>query len=84
MSQVEKLVARLLDVPADFSWEELVRVLATYGYQEKAASGSHRRFVNETTGRVITGLVKPHHPRKHVGRSYLRKVIEYLNLKADI
>jgi predicted RNA binding protein YcfA (HicA-like mRNA interferase family) len=83
MSQQEKLVARLLDVPADFSWDELVRVLSAFGYEEKPLSGSHRRFFNPETGQIISGLVKPHHPRKHVGRGYLRKVIDHLNLKAN-
>jgi len=84
VSKAEKLILRLLEVPADFSWDELVRVLAMYGFHERPGSGSHRRFVNESTGKMITGLVKPHHPRKHVARGYLRKAIEYLDLKADI
>ncbi len=83
MSQHEKLVARLLGVPPDFSWDELVRVLSAFGYEEKSGSGSHRRFFNPETKQITTGLVKPHRPRKDVGRKYLRKVIEHLNLKAD-
>lgn len=83
MSKHEKLIDRLLEVPADFSWDELVRVLSAYGYKEVPSSGSHRRFVNPETERVITGLVRPHHPRKDVGRKYLRNVIEHLNLKDE-
>ena len=82
MSKHEKLIARLLEVPANFSWGELVRVLSAFGYTEETLSGSHRRFFNPVTRRVIAGLVKPHHPNKDVPRGYLRKVIEHLDLKA--
>ena len=82
MSKQEKLIAKLLEVPADFTWDELVRVLSAFGYREETSSGSHRRFFNPDTKRVIMGLVKPHHPRKEVRRAYLRRVIGHLNLKA--
>lgn len=80
MTQREKLVLRLLSVPADFEWDELVRVLSYFGYLEVTKSGSHRRFVHKDTGVVIMGLVKPHHPNKHVRRGYLHKVIQMLGL----
>ena len=83
MSQIEKLIDRLLTVPADFSWDELVRVLSAFGYVERPSSGSHRRFFNPQSKKVIIGLVRPHYPRKDVGRGYLRKVIEHLGLRQD-
>ena len=84
MSQRQKLIDRLLSVPADFSWDELVRVLSTFGYEERPSSGSHRRFFNPQSKNVISGLVKPHHPNKYVGRGYLRKVIEHLDLGQEL
>lgn len=32
MSRNEKLLSRLLSVPNDFAWEELVRILSYFGY----------------------------------------------------
>ncbi len=45
MSKTQKLVDRLLSVPADFTWDELVKVLASYGYTEikKGKTGGSRR-----------------------------------------
>ena len=80
MTRRDKLINRLLQVPADFSWDELVRVLAAYGYEEQTASGgSHRSFYNAKMQHVISGMVKPHNA-KHVKRAYLRKVITQLGL----
>lgn len=83
MSQLDKLITRLLRVPADFSWDELVRVLSAFGYEEQTSSGSsHRKFYNRDTKKTISGLVKPHH-KKHVGRAYLLMLIKYLDLKEE-
>jgi predicted RNA binding protein YcfA (HicA-like mRNA interferase family) len=84
MSQHQKLVDRLLTVPADFTWDEMVRLLSGFGYKENSSGGSHRRFENPTSGDIIMGLVKPHHPHKEVRRAYLRKVIQHLGLTSDI
>jgi len=61
----------------------MVRLLSGFGYKEKSSGGSHRRFENPTSGDIIMGLVKPHHPRKEVRRAYLRKVIQHLGLTSD-
>jgi predicted RNA binding protein YcfA (HicA-like mRNA interferase family) len=83
MSQREKLIRRICNLPADFSWDELVRLLKGFDYIEQSSGGSHRSFYNPQTKKVLMGLVKPHHPRKDVGRAYLRKVIDHLNLETD-
>ena len=82
MSQHQKLVAKLLTVPvpADFTWDELVRLLSGYGYKEDASGGgSHRRFMNSMTKATIF-VPKPHHPNKVVGRAYLKQIIQHLSL----
>ena len=61
MSKIEKLIKRLLSKPADFSWEELVKVLNYFGYVENKngkTGGSRRRFVDGENN-IIT-LHKPH------------------------
>ena len=62
MSKTNKLLARLLSPPADFTWDELLRVLRQLGYEEQAAGktgGSRRAFVNPKSG-IIIRLHKPH------------------------
>jgi len=83
MSKDQKLLDRILTVPADLDWDELVTFLSHYGYREKAGKGSsHRNFINDDpTKQIISGLVRPHRPRKHVGRFYIRRIIDHLNLK---
>jgi predicted RNA binding protein YcfA (HicA-like mRNA interferase family) len=84
MSRQEKLLTRLLTIPNDFTWEELVKVLAPFGYQEikgGKTGGSRRRFVDDNKN-IIT-LHKPH-PSNIVKNYALREVIEHLKLKGHI
>ena len=82
MSQHDKLVRRLQGIPSDFAWEEMVRLLKGFGYNEMPnAGGSHRKFQHAQSGVIISGLVKPHQPRKHVAKGYLRMVLEHLGLE---
>jgi hypothetical protein len=39
MSRQEKLVIRLLTIPQNFTWEELIKVLNSFGYGEAKAKG---------------------------------------------
>jgi hypothetical protein len=60
MSRQEKLITRLLSVPKDFTWEELIKALALFGYEELRGGktgGSRRRFADADKN-VIT-LHKP-------------------------
>jgi len=44
MSRTEKLLQRLLSIPKDLTWEELVKILAQFGYTELR---KERRVVQE-------------------------------------
>ncbi len=81
MSKNDKLLARLLSQPADFTWDELLRVLRQLGYEEQAAGktgGSRRAFVKAETG-VIIRLHKPH-PGNVLKQYQLKQLIQQLNL----
>lgn len=81
MSKNDKLLARLLAMPADFTWDELLRLLRQLGYAEQAAGktgGSRRAFVKAETG-VIIRLHKPH-PGNVLKQYQLRQLIQQLNL----
>jgi len=49
MSKLEKLKRKFLRVPTpkDISWDELVRVLTSLGYQAIEGSGSRVKFINQ-------------------------------------
>lgn len=84
MGRIEKLIERLLSNPKDFTWDELVKVLAHYGYVEKKTGktgGSRRKFVSESIN--IISLHKPH-PSNIVKTYAINAVIEQLKENGKI
>ncbi|MES2275078.1 MAG: type II toxin-antitoxin system HicA family toxin [Bacteroidota bacterium] len=78
MSRQEKLLNRLLSIPKDLTWEELVKVLAFYGYEEHTGGktgGSRRKFVDSKMNVIM--LHKPH-PANIVKPYAVRQVISDL------
>lgn len=62
MSKTEKLLKRFLSQPRDFTYGELVRLLAAAGYTESQTgktAGSRVAFINHDTRHIIR-LHKPH------------------------
>ncbi|WP_462267266.1 type II toxin-antitoxin system HicA family toxin [Mucilaginibacter sp.] len=84
MSQYEKLKNRFLSVPKDFTWDELIKIVAHYGYREVTGGktgGSRRKFADQNNH--IISLHKPH-PSPVVKQYALREVIEQLKAKGHI
>ncbi|GGH21566.1 type II toxin-antitoxin system HicA family toxin [Mucilaginibacter phyllosphaerae] len=84
MSIQDKLISRLLSVPKDFTWDELCKIVAFFGYEELTGGktgGSRRRFV-DSKKEVIT-LHKPH-PGNIVKAYALKQVIAHLKEKGHI
>jgi hypothetical protein len=78
MSRKDKLIQRLLSRPKDFSWDELLVLLAAFGFEEVSTGktgGSRRRFVN-IDGVVIT-LHKPH-PRNILKAYQVDQIVDVL------
>lgn len=86
MAQIQKLIERLLSVPApkDFSWNELVRVLNYFGYIElkKGKTGGSRRKFADAEKNIIS-LHKPH-PSEILKEYQIKDVIEHLKEKGKI
>ena len=84
MSKIEKLIQRLLSVPHDLTWEELVKLLTHFGFEElkKGKTGGSRRKFADVQKRVII-LHKPH-PGNIIKEYAIRQVIEYLIEKGYI
>jgi hypothetical protein len=75
VSRIEKLVTRFQAIPSDFTWDELVRLLKSFGYRESKGTGSRRKFRGE--GLPAINLHAPH-PDKIVKQYVLRQVKESL------
>ena len=76
MGKREKLIVKLKNVPADFTWQDLKALLKAIGYQEIQGSGSRVKFDNGNADQMIN-LHKPH-PGNIVKRYALRQLIEKL------
>lgn len=80
MSKKEKLIERFLDLPSDFHYDELVRLLAFFGFNEvKKGKTSRSRVKFENAEGVPIILHKPH-PSGIMKRYQMKQVKEILNL----
>jgi len=76
MSRADKLLKRFLSRPADFTWEEMSRLLHGFGYRELKSgkiAGSRVAFINRESGHIIR-LHQPH-PARALKR-YQRDLLE--------
>ena len=80
MSRKEKLIARLLTYPKDFTWDELLVLLSFLGFEEKKkgkTGGSRRKFIHKASLSMIN-LHEPH-PRKILKSYAIEQIINKLN-----
>ncbi|MDB5192255.1 MAG: hypothetical protein JWQ96_1818 [Segetibacter sp.] len=84
MSKSSKLLGRLLSKPKDLTWDELIKILASFGYEEikkGKTGGSRRRFVDHNNNVIM--LHKPH-PLNIVKPYVIKQVIEHLQERGQI
>ncbi|MGC9341195.1 MAG: type II toxin-antitoxin system HicA family toxin [Bacteroidales bacterium] len=80
MSRKEKLIARFLTMPSDFHFNEVVKLLGYFDFQEVKkgkASGSRIKFMNPEGVPIM--LHKPH-PSGIMKRYQLKQIKEVLEL----
>ena len=80
MSSKEKLVKRFLSLPRDFTFDEVVRLFALFGFvlsNKGHSSGSRVAFIH--SDEVFT-MHRPH-PENIVKRGTLQNIKEYLENK---
>ncbi len=85
MSKTEKLLSRFLSHPADFTYNELKRLLHSLGYKESRSgktSGSQVAFINGSNQHIIR-LHKPH-PTSILKRYQIKHVENELRRKGVI
>jgi hypothetical protein len=77
MSKKDKLVEKLLKKPKDFTFDEMVSLLAYFGFtQQQGGTGSGVKFVREGSNEVIN-FHRPH-PNNTLKKYVLDQVIEKL------
>lgn len=80
MSKVEKLIEKLKTRPKDFTWDEMLKVLKHFDFEQMAqgkTGGSRRKFVNGEN--QVISLHEPH-PQKILKLYQLDIIIDFLNL----
>lgn len=82
MSRQEKLLAKLLNRQASFSWPDLVTLLVGLGYRQIEGDGSRVKFDNGNPHAMIN-LHKPH-PGNELKAYVKRQVIEHLKAGGSI
>ena len=84
MSQINKLIKRLLSEPSDFTWKELLKLMASLGYEEFQSgktSGSRVRFIHDIHEPVI--LHKPH-PKPVLKRYQVKQILTMLKNRRQL
>ena len=84
MAQIEKLLKKLLSKPNDFTWDELVKILGHFGYEEMKkgkTGGSRRKFVNKD--HHIISLHKPH-PGNTLKHYQVKDLVDILKERGEI
>lgn len=76
MSKNEKLLEKLLNERASFTWQELVTLLRRLGYRQLEGAGSRVKFDNGDPQALIS-LHKPH-PGNELKTYIRRQVIGHL------
>lgn len=80
MSKKEKLIARFLGMPSDFHYDEMVRLLGYFGFEEVKkgkTSGSRVKFENAVGVPVMLHKL---HPSGMMKQYQMRQVRELLEL----
>ena len=84
MGTKEKLIERLKRLPADFTFDEVERLLALFGYVKSnkgKTSGSKVMFIDKQNRKIL--LHKPH-PGNVIKGYALRDVLSKLNRNGNI
>jgi hypothetical protein len=76
MSRQEKALQRLVSVPKDFTWSELVTLMKSLSYDLQKAGGSGRKFVLTQTKSTL--FIHEPHPAKVLKPYQVRDVIHHL------
>ena len=78
VTKCKKLIDRFLSKPKDFTWNELIKVLSSFGYKQiklGKTSGSRARFIHLNYPPIILHIP---HPKPILKRYQLEEIINLL------
>ena len=76
MSRHEKLLQRITSMPKDFTWPELISLMASFGIELHTTGGSARRFVNPVSRQTF--YIHQPHPSSILKPYQLREAVKFL------
>jgi len=79
MSKKEKLIIRFLTMPSDFHYDELVKLLGYFGFEEVRkgkTSGSRVKFINAENVSIMLHKPHPSGIMKHYQLKQIKEVLE--------
>jgi hypothetical protein len=82
VSKLQKAISRLLAKPADYTWDELLSLMISLGYELRTSGGSGRKFLDPAT-KALLFLHEPH-PSKILKAYQIREVIQFLRRERKI
>ncbi len=77
MARLEKLVELFLREPPEVSFQDVVKVLEAFGYEERPSKRGHKVFAKPGEYLITVPTVKG----RRVKRVYVRKIVERLGLE---
>lgn len=75
MAAILRIVEKMLRIPSEMRFDEVVRVLEYLGWEHKRTKGSHFAYYKE--GRCI--IVVKH--KNRIKRAYIKRIVVELNLE---
>jgi hypothetical protein len=83
MSRIQKLIDDFTrkPCPKDFGWEDAVKILKHYGYQELEAAGSRKKFIDSSRRKI---LLHKRHPDSTLLEYQIELVLEALTLHGHL
>jgi hypothetical protein len=76
VSKLRKAIERLLSKPVDYTWDELLSLMISLGFELRTAGGSSRKFYDPAT-KALFFLHEPH-PSKVLKAYQVRAAIQFL------
>ena len=77
MTKIDKLLRKFLNNPKDFTWNELIKLLKSFGFEKLEGSGSRVKFINPD--KDVIELHKPH-PGNIIKPYIIKKIIIKLGI----
>lgn len=81
MGTRDKLIERVLTIPKDLKWRELITFMENFGFQLFNHKGSRRKFIHPTG--FVVALHEPHNP-PYLKPYAIREAIEGVKLTGGL